>query len=200
MVTARVSIGTPCRIVSVVLTVMLAGQLSSAAPPRNGLPIPLYTLDSESPTIMAGIANIHSDEILRKLEGNEYPVTDVLAGGLNLGRPADDLDGISFNRIDVADMGNFILLFSVDRMTTGDVPPDPVMVDQDMPFNVTDQAMRGHAAADGFVSQLSFDRNGILSKGMRGSIYAANIQVINNYDEGGMIFNPSRLIPVRFLR
>ena len=139
MESTRASIGTPCRIVSVIITVVFAAQLSSASPPRNGLPIPLYTLDSESPTIITGIANIHSDEILRKVDGNEYPVTEVLANGLNLGRPADDLDGISFNRIDVADLGSFILLFSVDRVTTGDVPPDPALVAQDVPFNVTDQ-------------------------------------------------------------
>ncbi len=78
-------------------------------------------------------------------------------------------------------------MFAVDRNTTGDVPPNPVLRSSEVPYNVADQAARGHAAADAFITLSGFTVNGPAARALRGPVLS-NSQSKNQYDEGGHDF------------
>lgn len=155
----------------------LAGTPHALVP----LPIPFFSIDLASPSI-GGANNLHADDILQ----TPGPTVAVPNTGMNLGRPGDELDGLSGSRSDVSTTTQpFALLFSVDRATAGAVPPDPIVVGMGYPYNVQQQAALGQAAGDLFMTTGLFNRNGpILPLRALGN----NTQVINQGDAGGIDF------------
>ncbi len=162
-------------------------QVAEGSEPLEAIPIPLYTFDGSSPTLEPGMADLHADEIFEKVQGELFPTVRFSAANLGLGRMLDDLNSISTDRGDVGLNTSFLLMFSVDRLTAGNVPADPSLEGFEVPFTVADQSNRNHAAGDAFVSHSLFDRFGKISR-FRDLQLLSNTQVINNYDEGGHDF------------
>jgi len=154
---------------------------SSAAPPLDPLPIPIFSLDSESPSVQQGV--VSSDDVL--LSDDDVPVIGAYGIDFGLGLDGDDVDALSYNNA-MSPMGEFVFLFSVDRATTGEVPPDFLLVELEVPYSATDQATRGQAAGDWCMSLELFTRDGRLLRG--GPTTTNNTLVVNNYDEGGTHF------------
>ena len=165
--------------------ILWAAAPALAAPPREPLPAPMYTLDVDSPKVIAGLVN--AGDILQLA----FPDPEILVPGPELGliSPYDDLDALSGCNSTFPAEDTFSLLFSVDRYTIGTMPPDPAMVAAGVPFNVFDQASKGHAAADQFISLELYMRGGGPKRaGGRGT---NNVETRNNYDEGGTSFSSS---------
>ncbi len=152
-----------------------------AAPPVNPLEPPIFSFDLESPSV--GLGYVSAGDLL-SLVGDEA-ATVILAEQLQLYSPADDLDGLSTSHAWLLPGQLFVLLFSVNRASESLVPPDPELITLGLPFNATDQAMRGHAAGDQFMSTVLFTRGGRMERGQRA---VNNVLVRNNYDEGGTDF------------
>jgi hypothetical protein len=169
------------------LTVLTWVSLTAAFPPEQPIPIPFFSFDTQSPSTMQvqpPFDPVHPDAVLMKGGPmDDVPLTVFPGVDIGLGQEGDELDGLSFNRTSAIRNTQFVLLFSVGRDTTGDVPPEPGLAGSNRPFNVADQVMRGHAPGDGFMSLRAFDTNGPRSL-FRGS-GESNAQVINNFDEGG---------------
>lgn len=144
------------------------------------LPTPYFTIDLASPSI-GGVNNLHADDILQK----PGPMVAIPNTGMNLGRPGDELDGLSGSRSDVPTTQPFAILFSVDRATVGSVGPDPAIVAMGYPYNVQQQAGLGQAAGDLFMTTGVFDRSGPIA-GFRA--LGNNTKVINQGDAGGIDF------------
>jgi hypothetical protein len=153
-------------------------SVAAASAPQNPLPSPLYSFDLPSPAVVAG--HVEADDVLTL--NLPYPVPLINGAMLGLGAPGDELDGLSASNAAVSTSATFTLRFSVDRDTTGVAPPDPALVNIDRPYNVLDQAMRGHQAGDEFMSTRLYTRSS--SDSANGN----NSQVRNNYDEGGTDF------------
>lgn len=159
------------------ILVSLSGP-ATAAPPRTPLPPPFYSFDLASPATAQG--HVKADDVLAL--NFPYPVAVISGATLGLGMVGDDLDGISTgNAAFPADMP-FALLFSVSRDTVGAAPPDPALVALGLPYNVFDQAARGHQAGDEYMSTRLFTRGGGPAPGQSSD---NNTLVRNNYDEGG---------------
>lgn len=182
---SRCAAGRRCALTTAGLTTLALCAYACAYPPREPIPIPLFSLDLQSPSVFPQPPNddVTADAILAAGAPSD-PEPVVIAPGFNLGlgQPGDDLDAFSFNRGWSVRNREFVLLFSVNRATTGDVPPDPALVADYVVFNVANQAVRRQAAGDSFISLVAFDSNGPIG-GTRGS--GSNTQTINNYDEGG---------------
>jgi hypothetical protein len=165
-------------------TILVSGAVLTAAafaaPPVEPLPAPLYSFDLASPTVQSGI--VGASDILALA----FPFPEPIVPGENLGlySPLDDLDGFTFNQM-LPPGAPFALLFSVDRETLGMAPPDPELLMLGRPFNAQDQAARGQAAGDQFLSLEAFTRPG----GATRARAANNVLVRNNYDEGGTDFS-----------
>ena len=67
------------------------------------------------------------------------PEIIVPAEGMMLVDAADDLDALSFGLWEGCMVTEFMLLFSVDRISEGSVPPDATLVALGFPFNIQDQ-------------------------------------------------------------
>jgi len=106
------------------------------------------------------------------------------ADNLGLRSPEDDLDALSAANACVDPNETFVLLFSVSSESVGAAPPDPALIALHVPFNAADQAERGHAAGDQFMSTQLFT---VL--GGQGGVILNNVLVRNNYDEGGTDFS-----------
>jgi len=182
---SRCAAGRRCALTTAGLILLALCAPATAYPPREPIPIPFFSLDLQSPSVFTQPPNndVTADAILATGDPSD-PQAVVIAPGINLGLglPGDDLDAFSFNRGWSVRNREFVLLFSVNRATTGDIPPDPVLVADHVVFNVADQALRRQAAGDGFISLVAFDSNGPTA-GTRGS--GSNTQTVNNYDEGG---------------
>ncbi|MFH0980885.1 MAG: hypothetical protein V2A79_05030 [Planctomycetota bacterium] len=153
-----------------------------ASPPLERFPLPLYSFDLGSP----GSDAVGADSVL--VHNGMVPGVAFGAEGLGLGQLYDDLDGLSTAGAGVLPTRPFVLLFSVDRTTVGMVAPDPTLVAAGVPFNAADQAARGHAAGDAFISTTLFTRAGILLT-RSGTRAPNNTLAINNFDEGGTDFS-----------
>ncbi|MCB9850888.1 MAG: hypothetical protein H6817_09320 [Phycisphaerales bacterium] len=128
---------------------------------------------------------VPSDAVLRKGPVSaQLPQIVIPGDNLGLGIPGDELDGMSYNRSTVLRTTEFVLLFSVGRDTTGDVPQDPVLVAGNLPFNVADQAARGHADGDGYISLFAINTNGPIDLFLRTS-NPGNVEAVAHFDEGG---------------
>ncbi len=173
----------PARSCAVMGLVCLAvAPLALATRPVEPLPAGLYTFDQGSPTVGMGL--LSAADVLRfsSMEPT-LPIVDVNAAdvGLTLN---DDINALSINTTGIGPIEPLLLVFSVDRYTTGLAPPEPSLVTQGVPFNVQDQAARGHAAADQYLSTRAFTRSGALP--LRGERQEPNNTLIrNNFDEGG---------------
>ncbi len=159
-------------------------QIALATRPVEPLPAGLYTFDQGSPTVSAGL--LSAADILRFSPIDPtFPVVDVNAMDAGL-MPLDDIDALSINTTGIDPLEPLLLIFSVDRFTVGMAPPDPFLVDQGVPFNVLDQAARGHAAADQYLSTEAFTRSGAPVTPARGGRQVFNnVLIRNNFDEGG---------------
>ena len=175
-----------CACVAIIWT---GTAIAPAAPPREPLPVPVYTFDLDSPKVIGGIMN--ASDILELAFPD--PVVVVPGVELGLGSIYDDLDALSASNAGFSAEDSFSLLFSVDRDTVGTMPPDPAMIAAGVPFNVFDQAIKGHAASDQFISiEVFLLSGGPKRAGGRGN---NNVETRNNYDEGGTSF--SSLPPTR---
>ncbi|MFQ5807184.1 MAG: hypothetical protein ACE5I3_12115 [Phycisphaerae bacterium] len=159
------------------LVIARAGQ---GVPPIEPLPPPEYSFDLASYAVYWG--TVDAGDVLSLA----FPDPDVLLPRVSLGLASslDDLDALSAANASVDPNETFVLLFSVSSETVGVAPPDPVLIALHVPFNAADQALRGHAAGDQFMSTQLFTRLG----GQSGVILN-NVLVRNNYDEGGTDFS-----------
>lgn len=144
---------------------------------RRPLPAPWFSIDRVSPTTGTGIL---PDDVLL----HPGPLVTVPANNLGLTLANDELDGLSEGNDTVLPLDTFVLLFGVSRNTVGAIPPDPTLVGLGLPFNVFDQASRGQAAGDLFMSLTLFDR----ASGPLPLAFAIpnNTEVRNQGDAGGV--------------
>lgn len=170
------------------LSVFWCALPSQAAPPSKPLSIPLYTFDADSPQVLD--ETVGSNDVLILDAGT--PTVYIPGEDLGLDLEGDVIDALSANRL-IGGGEVFVLLFSVDRTAVGDAPPDAELVAADVLFNALDQADRGHAASDQYLS---------LMLSILGSPYRAggtrannNTLVVNNYNEGGTEFGANPFIP-----
>ncbi len=157
-----------------------------ASPPLEPVPIPAYSFDLGSPATSNGM--VGADAVL---EADEFPTAVVDGACLGLGRPGDDLNGLSVSHVEFPPGDQFVLLFSIDRNSVGLVDPAPALVDVGVPYNAKDQAGRGQAAGDLFMSTTLFfaDAGKVLNPpGRFNSNGVNNNLVVNNFDEGGRDF------------
>jgi hypothetical protein len=164
------------------LALLPAARLQ-ASPPIEPLPAPYYSFDLESPSVWAGV--FEARDILQLGPGGPEPA--IYGAMLGLESSFDDLDCLSGPHAAFPPTASFVLLFSVDRNTQGTTPPDPLLVGLDVPYNALDQAERGQAAGDEYMSTTLFTLEGGLA-GRRGSIPQNNCLGRNNFDEGGSDF------------
>ncbi len=162
------------------LTLALGAASALAAPPLQPLPAPYYSFDVASPTVMMGF--VGAADVLALGPGG--PLVVVPGALLGLPHPFDDLDALSGPHSAWPVSQPFVLLFSVDRQSVGAAAPDPALVAAAVPYNALDQAFRGHAAGDQFMSTSVFTL-GSPASGVRTT---NNALVRNNYDEGGTDF------------
>ena len=158
---------------------------SPADPPIDPVPAPFYSFDCLSPTVEAEL--VGCADVLEL----DHPTPAIALPGeaFGLPLPGDDLDALS--TADGADLGPtdpFVLLFSVDRATVGVADPAPELVALQVPYNVTDQASKGQAAGDQYMSTETFTRMGGPMGGVP-RIAPNNTLTRNNYNEGGMDFS-----------
>ena len=169
------------------LVIGAAGPALGSAP-RDPLPVPYYSFDAQSPTAIND-PDIDAGAVLM-LNTSGTTTNGIPQGHLGLQWPEDDVDGFSFNNGELPPDIGFVLLFSVNRATEGSVPPNEALKRQaEVPFNASDQAVRGHASGDGFLSLTNFDRNGIIPGDGRPDETSNNSQAFNNYDGGGSDFH-----------
>lgn len=167
---------------------LCSGLTALASPPTNPVATPLFTFDRNSPSVLPPNPFVRSDEVLRIVIPDEPPVRVFDPVNLGLGQPNDDLNAVSFSKSSLTTADQFVIMFSVDRSTSGDVPPNPLLLLNETPFNVADQAARGHAAGDAFVTLVNYTVNGPVARGLRGTP-ESNTQAKNQYDEGGHDFS-----------
>ncbi|MBN1513260.1 MAG: hypothetical protein JXB13_14690, partial [Phycisphaerae bacterium] len=168
--------------VTIGLVCLVVAPAARARRPVQPLPAGIYTFDQGSPTVSAGF--LSAADVLRFSSVDPtLPIVDVNAADVGL-TLFDDIDALSINTTGVGPIEPLLLVFSVDRYTTGIAPPEPSLVAQGVPFNVYDQAARGHAAADQYLSTEPFTRSGVVP--LRGERQVTNNTLIrNNFDEGG---------------
>lgn len=151
-----------------------------AAPPLAPLPPPFFSFDLQSD--FSGTTLRAADILV--LSGGQ-PSLALAGETLELHSPQDDLDAFSANIVLMPGQP-FVLLFSLDRASTGQAEPDPLLVDLGVPFNAADQAARGQAAGDEFMGMQLFTPAGAIPA--RGARAMNCVLVRNNYDEGGTDF------------
>lgn len=166
-------------------TVLLSASMAVAAPPAEPTLPPFYSFDCDSPTVADG--TVGCADIL--IPGpNDAPIIVLPGQDFGFGQPGDDLDALSGPSSELAGNQEFGVLVSVDRTSRGVVPPDPELVTKGVPYNVTDQAAKGHAAADQCMSLDVFTRAGGPLPGSNGRAGDNNVLFRNNYNEGGTNF------------
>ncbi len=148
------------------------------------IPKPHFTIDLVSPSI--GKPTTGGPITAGAILDAPGPVVTYAASGLRLFHPADELDEMSGNRIDVGVADKFVILFGVDRASVGARGPDPSLLPS-RPFNVLDQAMRHQAAGDTFMTLDLYTRSGgpLPLEGFRLLAAKNNTLVINQGDTGG---------------
>jgi|GEM_PF-5900881 len=155
---------------------------------KNPLVETLFTIDRNSPEVIDGV--VGSADLLRVGADPNDPEVAIPAENMSLYHPWDDLDAVATRIWQGCTTTKFTVLFSVDRMSEGGVPPDPNMEAQGFPFNVLDQAFNGQAAGDAFMTLVLYTRMGYIPP-IRGSISNNNTLVVNHGDAGGVDFKLS---------
>ena len=166
-----------------VVLVCSCATVALAAKPRDPLPTPLYTFDSESPAVQGAV--VGSNDVLAV--DQSAPSVFIPGTDLDLLLPEDVIDALSANRL-IAPGETFVLLFSVDRNTIGTAPPDAELLAADVVFNALNQA-----AGDQCLSTTLFTLSGPFRD--RASRANNNTLIVNNYNEGGTEFGASPYIP-----
>ncbi len=157
-----------------------AAATAAARPPLEPLPLPYYSFDRDSPSAASGL--LSGSDVLTLGPMGLTPL--VFGQQLGLVSPLDDLDELSGANALVPLDQPLVLLFSVDRASQGLAAPDPALLAAGVPYNVRDQAQRGHAAGDQFMSTDTF----VLVPPLRSGRSANCALTRNNYDEGGTDF------------
>lgn len=146
-----------CVIVMVVAIIWqaIASQPCPAQPAHavNPLETPFYGIDRLSTSVSTARS---ARDILEK----EGPHVAIPGAGMGLANLNDELDDFSVNRNAVTFSDHFVILFSVDKASTGGALPDPFLSDNNRPFNVRDQAAKRQAHGDIFMSTETFTRLG----------------------------------------
>ena len=166
-------------------TVFLSVSMAVAAPPIEPTLPPYYSFDCTSPAVANG--KVGCADVL--IPGpNDTPIIVLLGEDIGLGQAGDDLDALSGPSSELVGNQDFALLVSVDRTSRGAVPPDPNLVAQGVPYNVSDQAAKGQAAGDQCMSLDLFTRAGGPLPDSNGRAGDNNALIRNNYNEGGTGF------------
>ncbi len=168
------------RAVGLCLLLSCALALSSlAAPPIDPLPAPYYSFDVLSPKVIDPGIDVDARSILEL----EHPDPRIVVNGDLLGmvNDNDELDALAPFNVSLDPIQPFAVLFSVDRETAGYADPEPALVEVCVPYNVTDQAGKGQAAGDIYIST----DVGTLAGGFGTRGISNNSLVRNNYNEGG---------------
>ncbi len=159
---------------------LAAGPVSKAAPPTDPLPPPDYSFDLASPTVENDNGLTAGDVLVLDVDRPRVLLPRIALGLLS---EDDELDALSAGNQSVGGEETFLLLFSVDRDTTGATAADPELIAKGRPFSAFDQAVRGHAAADQFESTDLYTLAGLPpGPSMNNSLSR------NNYNEGGTSF------------
>lgn len=142
---------------------VLLPALVLASPPEECLAQPAHAITPlETPYF--GIdrlsASVTTSLRARDILDKEGPHVVIPGVGLGLANINDELDDFSVNRNMVTFADHFVILFSVDKASVGLAPPDPFLVSNNRPFNVTDQAGKRQAHGDIFMSTETFTRLG----------------------------------------
>jgi hypothetical protein len=154
---------------------------ATAAPPIDPLPAPLYSFDLPSPAVVNGL--VEARDVL--VFNPPFPQVAVPGVDLELFFPEDDIDALSDPTPIIDQTTPFVVLFSVDRNTRGLAPIDPQLFHLEVPYNVTDQAARGHASGDQYVALTIFNAPTPFRSARN---LSNNSLVRNNFDEGGSSF------------
>jgi hypothetical protein len=165
------------------LLVLSFPAVGVAAPPLEPLPAPYYCFDEESPSVLEGF--VRPMDVLRFAQ----PHPEVAIDGCLLGLcdPDDSLAGLSGPHSEILPDQTFVIMFSVDRETVGLAGPDPELIALDVPYSPQDQAWRGQAAGDQFISNSLFTLAGGVVPHGRPRSYTGTLNR-NNFDEGGTEF------------
>ncbi len=182
----------PCARGAAIVAALTVGATAWAQPvtARNPLTPPLFTIDANSPTT---VGPIDPADVLR------VPGPTIVVDNLGLFlifSPPDQLDGLSLPLM-MDPNAPFALVFAVNRNATGAVAPDATLSSMGFPFNMQDQATRGHAAGDAFMSLTLFTVAGGAIPTAR-SLSANNTLVISQGDAGGVDFYLSPPTPPNF--
>ena len=157
-----------------------------AAPPLNPLDPPLYSFDRESPAVLDGIVEAYDILML----AYPSPVPSVPGINLGLGADGDDLNALSTDSTNLVPGATFVLLFSVDRTSVGTARPDGALLGMRIPYNMLDQAQRGQAAGDQYMTLDLYNREGQVARLPGGARAGSNNSLDRNqYDEGGTDFS-----------
>lgn len=176
------------------LGVNLLTPVVRGAHPLDPLPTPFYSFDLVSPQVTTTGAALHADDVLElppkapSPQPPRSPRVSIAGAALGMGLEGDELDGLSFANRGVPMTASLALLVSVDRATVGQAAAEPALVNMGLPYNVQDQAMRGQAAGDLFMTTHLFTRNGMIPA-LERLLGGNTALVINNYDEGGTEFS-----------
>jgi len=126
------------------LMLAVAGALASHAVAQ-----PVFSVGRDGPSTLP------SDLLFESFGGFPVPVGGGV--GMGMGRPGDDLNGVSMNAANLRAAKKFIICFSVDPLSVG------VSRLRIPSFNVFDQANKNQAAGDVFLSTEAFEQGvGIL--------------------------------------
>lgn len=164
--------------IAFVATFSVASAFAGGSEPTAYEPItpPLYSIDLASPST----ALFQPATILV----HPGPTVVIPAQNLSLFSPLDEINAISFNRASIEFDTQLALLFSVDRTSNGELPPDPFLVSQGFLFNVQHQAAHGQQAGDVYMGLLQYTRFGPLP--IASSFTNNNTLVRNQGDAGGV--------------
>ena len=174
------------RSLGMALSLALLGPLVAyAAPPIAPLPCPDFSID---PNSSMGLGHYFAPgDVLTRATDSTARV--LRASALGLLSPSDDVDALSNSGFNVPLGQSFVLLFSVDRNTTGlHLSADPNLAAENVPYNVYDQFQRGQAASDEFVALTLFTWFGPVSDRRDPPAQGNSASVRNNFDEGGTDF------------
>ncbi len=164
---------------------LLGALVAYAALPIAPLPCPDFSFDPNSPAVFGG--SFAAGDVMTR--GLDSTATVLHATALGLHSPFDDVDALSNSGFNVPPAQSFVLLFSVDRDTTGlALSADPNLAEQNVPYNVHDQALRGQAASDEFVALTLFTWSGPSAVQRDRPVLGNATSVRNNFDEGGTDF------------
>ena len=166
--------------------VLLATPLAWSARPVAPLSAPEYSFDIVSPKAEMGL--LAGGDVL--VLGFPDPEPAIPGYALGFQFPGEDeLDCLSGPNPFIPSDVQFALLFSIDRNTTGLAEPDMELVRAGVPYSASDQAARGQAAGDQFMSTGLFVLDGKLTGGGRPPTGTNNSSSRNNFNEGGTSFS-----------